>query len=108
MNSPNGWDDFSVWREEEVGTPCFRLEGPPPHNRQSGIGRREGLAAHRRSNSWVAAIASNDAARAIQAAFTAPPGTYNVSDGQPVTQGAIHAVLEQAMGKVLHPLYDAS
>jgi hypothetical protein len=61
-----------------------------------------------RPSSWVAAIASTDAARAIHAAFTAPPGTYNVSDGRPVTQGAIHAVLEQARGTVLHPLYDAS
>jgi nucleoside-diphosphate-sugar epimerase len=61
-----------------------------------------------RPSSWVAAIASTDAARAIHAALVMPPGTYNVSNGQPVTQGAINAVLEQATGKVLHPLYDAS
>lgn len=61
-----------------------------------------------RPSSWVAAIASGDAVRAIHAGFAAPPGTYNVSDGQPVTQGAINAVLERATGKVLHPLYDAS
>lgn len=61
-----------------------------------------------RPSSWVAAINSTDAARAIHAATFAPPGTYNVTDGRPVTQSAIQTVLEQARGTVLHPLYDAS
>ncbi|MGO9207333.1 MAG: hypothetical protein ACLQBX_14335 [Candidatus Limnocylindrales bacterium] len=58
--------------------------------------------------SWVAAIASADAATAIHAATDAPPGTYNISDGRPVTQGAINAILEEATGTVLHPLCDDS
>jgi nucleoside-diphosphate-sugar epimerase len=59
-------------------------------------------------NSWVAAVASADAATAIHAATAAPPGIYNISDGRPVTQGAINAVLEEATGTLLHPLHDAS
>lgn len=60
-----------------------------------------------RPGAWVASIASVDAAAAIRIAMTAPPGTYNISDGRPVTQAAINAVLQKATGSTLHPLFDA-
>lgn len=57
-----------------------------------------------RPGSWVETIAGPDAATAIVAATKAPPGIYNVSDGRPVTQAAINAVLEEATGTRLDPL----
>ena len=59
-----------------------------------------------RPGSWVETIALPDAT-AIAVAAKAPPGTYNVSDGHPVTQAAINAVLEEATGGSLYPLHDA-
>jgi hypothetical protein len=55
---------------------------------------------------WVALIAEPDAARAVVPALTVPPGTYHVTDGCPVTQGALNARLETALGRGLHRLDD--
>jgi hypothetical protein len=55
---------------------------------------------------WVAMIAEPDAARAVLSALTVPPGTYNVTDGRPVTQGALNGRLETALGRDLHSLDD--
>jgi hypothetical protein len=55
---------------------------------------------------WVAMIAEPDAARAVRPALTVPPGTYNVTDGCPVTQGMLNARLEAALGQTLHSLDD--
>jgi nucleoside-diphosphate-sugar epimerase len=54
----------------------------------------------------VAMIAEPDAARAVLPALTLPPGIYNVTDGSPVTQGALNARLETALGRDLHTLDD--
>jgi nucleoside-diphosphate-sugar epimerase len=51
---------------------------------------------------WVAMIAEPDAARAILPALTVPPGAYHVTDGCPVTQGALNTRLETALGRDLH------
>jgi nucleoside-diphosphate-sugar epimerase len=51
-------------------------------------------------------IAEPDAARAVLPALTLPPGTYNVTDGCPVTQATLNARLAAALGKNLHPLDD--
>lgn len=61
-----------------------------------------------RAGSWVPAISSADVTKALCAASTASPGTYQVSDGRPITQGAVVALLEEASGRVLHPLHDPS
>lgn len=55
---------------------------------------------------WIAMIAELDAARAVLPALTVPPGTYNVTDGLPVTQGTLNTRLEAAQGRPLHPLDD--
>ena len=55
-------------------------------------------------SAWVAMIAETDAARAVRPALTVPPGTYNVTDGHPVTQGMLNARLETALGRPLHSL----
>jgi len=55
-------------------------------------------------SAWVAMIAETDAARAVRSALTVPPGTYNVTDGYPVTQGMLNARLETALGRPLHSL----
>lgn len=55
---------------------------------------------------WVPMIAQADAARAVQPALTAPAGTYNLTDGCPVTQGMLNARLECAYGRPLHSLDD--
>jgi hypothetical protein len=55
---------------------------------------------------WVAMITESDAARAVLPALTVPPGTYNVTDGCPVTQGSINTRLESALGRDLHSLDD--
>lgn len=57
-------------------------------------------------DAWVALIAEPDAARAVRAALTVPPGIYNVTDGRPVTQAALNVRLAIAGGRDLHPLYD--
>jgi nucleoside-diphosphate-sugar epimerase len=54
----------------------------------------------------VAMIAEPDAARAVLPALTLPPGIYNVTDGSPVTHGALNARLETALGRDLHTLDD--
>jgi hypothetical protein len=53
---------------------------------------------------WVAMIAEPDAARAVRPALIVPPGTYNVTDGFPVTQDMLNARLETALGRPLHSL----
>lgn len=58
------------------------------------------------SGAWVAMIAETDAARAVLPALTVPPGTYYVTDGCPVTQGALNARLEATLGRELHGLDD--
>jgi len=55
----------------------------------------------------IAALAEPDAARAVLAALTAAPGTYNVTDGAPATQAMLNARLAAAASRRLHPLYDA-
>jgi hypothetical protein len=55
---------------------------------------------------WVPMIAEADAARAVRPALTVPPGTYNLTDGCPVTQGMLNARLEAAAGQALHGLDD--
>jgi hypothetical protein len=55
---------------------------------------------------WVAMIAEPDAARAVLPALTVPPGSYDVTDGCPVTQGALNARLETALGRDLRSLDD--
>ena len=78
---------------------------------EDGITRRV-LSAARRGwrlidadpSAWVAMIAEPDAARAVRPALTVPPGTYNVTDGVPVTQGMLNARLEAALGRPLHSL----
>ena len=55
---------------------------------------------------WVAMIAEADMARAVLPALTIPAGTYNVTDGVPVTQGMLNARLEAALGRTLYSLYD--
>lgn len=61
-----------------------------------------------RPDAWVETVGASDAASAIAAGLHAPAGIYNVSDGRPVTQAAITAVLEEATGARLHPLYQAA
>jgi hypothetical protein len=56
---------------------------------------------------WVATIAEPDAARAVRAAITVPPGTYDVTDGCPVTQATLNTGLAVAAGRDLHPLGDS-
>ena len=53
---------------------------------------------------WVSMIAEPDAARAVRPALTVPSGTYNVTDGFPVTQGMLNAHLEAALDRPLHSL----
>lgn len=55
---------------------------------------------------WIAMVAETDAARAVLPALTVPPGTYNVTDGAPVTQGMLNARLETTLGRDLHTLDD--
>jgi nucleoside-diphosphate-sugar epimerase len=55
---------------------------------------------------WVPLIAQADAARAVRPALTVPPGTYNLTDGCPVTQGMLNDRLEAATGLALHSLDD--
>lgn len=59
-----------------------------------------------RPGAWVSSINAASAVNAIDAATAAPPGTYNVSDGRPVTQAALNAALQDEAGTRLHPLYD--
>ena len=81
------------------------------YGREEAITRRV-LAAARRGwrlidadpGAWVALIAEPDAARAVRPALTVPPGTYNLTDGCPVTQGMLNARLEAALGRPLHSL----
>ena len=81
------------------------------YSREEAITRRV-LSAARRGwrlidadpGAWVAMIAQPDAARAVRLALTVPPGTYNVTDGVPVTQGMLNARLEAALGRPLHSL----
>jgi hypothetical protein len=54
----------------------------------------------------IAMIAEPDAARAVLPARTAPPGTYNLTDGSPVTQAALNTRLATALGRDLHSLDD--
>lgn len=61
-----------------------------------------------RPDAWVETVGVSDAATAIAAGLRAPAGIYNVSDGRPVTQAAITAVLEEATADRLHPLYEAA
>jgi hypothetical protein len=56
---------------------------------------------------WVATIAEPDAARAVRAAITAPPGTYDVTDGCPVTQADLNIGLAVSAGRDLHSLGDS-
>jgi hypothetical protein len=56
---------------------------------------------------WIAALAEPDAARAVLPALTIAPGTYNVTDGTPVTQAMLNARLTAARSRPLHPLDDA-
>ncbi len=80
-------------------------------SREEAITRRV-LAAARRGwrlidgdpGAWVAMIAELDAARAVWPALTVPPGTYNVTDGSPITQGMLNTRLETALGRTLHSL----
>ena len=55
---------------------------------------------------WIAMVAEADAARAVLPALSVPPGTYNVTDGAPVTQGMLNARLETALDRDLHTLDD--
>jgi nucleoside-diphosphate-sugar epimerase len=55
---------------------------------------------------WVAMIAEADAARAVLPALTIPAGTYDVTDGAPVTQGMLNARMETALDHSLHSLLD--
>jgi nucleoside-diphosphate-sugar epimerase len=55
---------------------------------------------------WLALLAPSDAARAVTAALTAAPGTYNVTDGRPVIQAALSDGLGDWAGTELHPLDD--
>jgi nucleoside-diphosphate-sugar epimerase len=55
---------------------------------------------------WIAMIAESDAAQAVVPALSVAPGTYNVTDGLPVTQGTLNARLEAAQGRHLHTLDD--
>jgi hypothetical protein len=55
---------------------------------------------------WVAMITESDAARAVLPALTVTPGTYNVTDGCPITQGMLNTRLETALGRDLHSLDD--
>jgi nucleoside-diphosphate-sugar epimerase len=81
------------------------------YSREEAVTRRV-LSAARRGwrlidadpSAWVALIAEPDAARAVRPALTVPPGTYNVTDGFPVTQGMLNARLEAALGRRLHSL----
>jgi hypothetical protein len=81
------------------------------YSREEAITRRV-LSAARRGwrhidadpGAWVALIAEPDAARAVRPALTVPPGTYNVTDGFPVTQGMLNARLGAALGLPLHSL----
>ena len=83
------------------------------YSREEAITRRV-LAAARRGwrlidgdpGAWVAMIAERDAARAVRAALTVPPGIYNVTDGFPVAQGMLNVRLEAALGRTLHSLDD--
>jgi hypothetical protein len=55
---------------------------------------------------WIAAVGETDAAQAVLPALTVAPGTYNVTDGVPVTQAMLNARLETALGRDLHTLDD--
>ena len=57
-------------------------------------------------DSWVCLVAEEDAAHAVRPAMTSPPGTYNVTDGRPLTAGALNALLQEAAGQALHGLDD--
>lgn len=61
-----------------------------------------------RPDAWVETVDVSDAASAIAAGLQIPAGIYNVSDGRPVTQATITAVLEEATADRLHPLYEAA
>jgi hypothetical protein len=81
--------------------------------REEGIARRVLSAAARGWRlidadpaAWVPMIAETDAARAVRPALTIPPGTYDLTDGCPVTQGMLNARLERACGRALHSLGD--
>lgn len=84
-----------------------------PYGRDDGITSRV-LAAARRGwqlidgepGAWLAMIAETDAADAVLPALRVPAGTYNVTDGCPVTQATLNARLAAAAGRSLHPLDD--
>jgi nucleoside-diphosphate-sugar epimerase len=57
-------------------------------------------------DAWLAMIAETDAADAVLPALSVPVGTYNVTDGCPVTQATLNARLAGATGRSLHPLDD--
>jgi nucleoside-diphosphate-sugar epimerase len=83
------------------------------YGREDGITSRV-LAAARRGwqlidgepGAWLAMIAETDAADAVLPALALPAGTYNLTDGCPVTQAAVNARLGAAAGRSLHPLND--
>jgi nucleoside-diphosphate-sugar epimerase len=59
-------------------------------------------------DAWLALITEGDAAEAVLPALAVPPGVYNVTDGAPITQGLLSALLETASGKTLHRFHDPS
>lgn len=79
-------------------------DGDPVAERVIATARKGWRLIDGRPGSWVPTVARADAVTAIVAATKAPPGTYNISDGHPVTQAAIDAVLEEATETSLDPL----
>jgi nucleoside-diphosphate-sugar epimerase len=65
-----------------------------------GLGTTPG---HR--DAYLSSVSTDDAAAAVVAAITAPPGTYNVVDDDPVTRQELDDVLARAVGrKRLRPM----
>jgi hypothetical protein len=81
-------------------------EADPITDRVTSAARKGWQLIQGNPGAWVAALSTADAAAAIAAAMAAPPGTYNIADDRPVTQGSVNAVLQQATGTLLHPLDD--
>jgi nucleoside-diphosphate-sugar epimerase len=48
---------------------------------------------------WTAALHTDDAASAVAAALTAPPGTYDVADGTPLRRAEVVAAIGEALGR---------
>jgi hypothetical protein len=59
------------------------------------------------AGTYLPTVEIGDAAAAVLAALNMPPGTYDVTDGQPRTQSELSEAMAEGLGRSLHPLSEA-